>query len=166
MHYKDRFGFTFEVLLTVKSDGYFVVNTTGTLIKRKTWDNVPVKPLINNVYTDSHICWGSAASIPSATDAFKVAVDCTEYFFSLAMNNDNCYINNTVRFINPKHHILAVLERRIPQIQEYYPKISSTDWEVLLVNISTFLDKKEITPITYLLLASMFDIDISLFDLK
>lgn len=166
LHYKDRFGVTFEVLLTVRSDGYYLINTRGTKITRKTWDGVKVKPLFNNIYNDLHICWGKETLIPTSNDAFQLAVDCTEYFFSLSMNDDNCYSSSTNRFILPNHHIINVLERRIPEIQQFYPNISKKAWATLIYNISRFIEKKELTPLNYLLIASMFDVDISLFDIK
>jgi hypothetical protein len=166
LHYKDRFGFTFEVLLTIRSDGYYLINTKGTTITRKTWDGISVKPIFNNVYSDLHICWGKDTVLPTSNDAFQLAVNCTEYFFSLSMNDDNCYMSANYRFILPKHHIINVLERRVPQIQQYYPNISRRTWDTLLDNISKFLDNNELTPLNYLLIASMFDVDISLFDIK
>lgn len=164
IHYKDRSGFTFKIVLNNTTNG-FILNKTQTLITRTSFSGDKLVPLFNNVYDDSHICWGKASASLTVNNALLVATEHVEVFFSAVMNDDNCY-QKGFRFIKPLTTIITKLEERSYELEKYY-KLTRTQWDALLSDIESLLSvNSKITSVNLLLLASMFDVDISLFDMK
>jgi hypothetical protein len=164
LHYKDREGFTFNIVLNTTSNG-FILNSRETLIKRATFNGVKLVPLFNNVYDDSHICWGRSTAPLTFNNALLLATEYVEFFFTAIMNDDNCY-QKGFRFINSVDTILAKLEERSYEINSYY-NLSREQWDSFLTSVEQLLKaNSRINAVDLLLLTSMFDIDISLFDMK